>query len=122
MSGGSRRQVWLEVVVTGSLGQKIFSSGENEDGYLPKNTRRFIKIGVDKADSPVGLRFWRYIKIGQGTQIKSGETRNEVFHLPETIQYPSIVSTRVLYQVFAKSLTEKVKVALPNKNIPEADR
>jgi len=121
MPGGSRRQVWLEVIATDATGQQVFSSGVLDNGYLPKNTRRFVKTGVDKEDNPVGLRFWRYVKIGQDTRIKSGETRNEVFELPENINYPLTVSTRVLYQVFAKSLTEKVRKAFPEENIPEPE-
>ncbi len=121
MPGGARRQVWLEVIATDAKGVQVFSSGVMENGYLPKDARRFIKIGVDKDSKPVGLRFWRYVKIGQDTRLKSGETRAENFALPQNITYPLTVSTRVLYQVFAKGLTEKVRNAFPDENIPEPE-
>jgi len=119
MPGGARRQVWLEVIATDALGKRVFTSGVMNQGYIPKDARRFIKIGVDKDNKPVGLRFWRYVKIGQDTRIKSGQTRSEQFELPHDITYPLTVSTRVLYQVFAKGLTEQVRAAFPDETIPE---
>jgi hypothetical protein len=121
MPGGARRQVWLEVIATDSSGKEVFSSGVMNNGYIPKDARRFIKIGVDKDDKPVGLRFWRYVKLSQDTRIKSGQTRQESYELPSNIQYPLMVKTRVRYQVFAKGLTEKVRVAFPKENIPEPE-
>ncbi len=121
MPGGARRQVWLEVIATDADGLEVFTSGVMENGALPKDARRFIKVGVDKEGKPVGLRFWRYVKIGQDTRIKSGETREELFELPGNVTYPLTVSTRVLYQVFAKGLTEKVRQAFPNESIPEPE-
>ena len=121
MPGGARRQVWLEVIVTDKQGLQVYKSGVMKNGYIPKNAHRFIKIGVDKEGKPVGLRFWRYVKVGQDTRIKSGETRLERFDLPENMQYPITVSTRILYQVFAKGLTEKVRKAYPDENIPDPD-
>ncbi len=121
MPGGARRQVWLEVVATDASGQSIFESGVMNDGYIPKSARKFIKVSVDENDKPVGLRFWRYVKIGKDTRIKSGETRLEKFKLPAEIKYPVTISTRVLYQVFAKGLTEKVRAAFPEEKIPEPE-
>ena len=121
MPGGARRQVWLEVIATDASGKEVFSSGVMNNGYIPKDARRFIKIGVDKDDKPVGLRFWRYVKLSQDTRIKSGQTRQESYELPSNIQYPLTVKTRVLYQVFAKGLTEKVRAAFPKENIPEPE-
>jgi DNA-binding beta-propeller fold protein YncE len=121
MPGGARRQVWLEVIATDANGKEVFSSGVMNNGYIPKNARRFIKIGVDKDDKPVGLRFWRYVKLSQDTRIKSGQTRQESYQLPSNIQYPITVKTRVLYQVFAKALTEQVRNAFPEENIPEPE-
>ena len=121
MPGGSRRQVWLEVIATDANGKQVFSSGIMENGLVPADARRFIKIGVDANDQPVGVRFWRYVKIGQDTRIKSGETRQEVFQLPTEINYPITVSTRVLYQVFAKGLTDQVRAAFPQEQIPEPE-
>ncbi len=119
MPGGSRRQVWLEVIATDANQQTIFSSGKMQAGSIPENSRKFIKEGVDKNNKSVGLHFWRYVKIAKDTRIKSGETRSEVFSLPKQINYPLTISTRVLYQVFAKGLTEKVRKAFPNEHIPE---
>ncbi|GAA3922920.1 hypothetical protein GCM10022277_18550 [Litoribacillus peritrichatus] len=121
MPGGARRQVWLEVIATDAAGKRVFESGVMKNGVIPSGSRRFIKIGVDKEGVPVGLRFWRYVKIGQDTRIKSGQTREEVFELPEDIQYPLTVSTRVLYQVFAKKLTDQVRAAYPEESIPEPE-
>ncbi|MGF1902664.1 multiheme c-type cytochrome [Aliivibrio sifiae] len=121
MPGGARRQVWLEVIATDATGKNVFESGVMKDGFIPKDAHRFIKIGVDKDGKPVGLRFWRYVKIGQDTRIKSGETRQEHFELPTKVEYPITVSTRVLYQVFAKGLTNKVRAAYPDENIPEPE-
>ncbi|WP_064605199.1 multiheme c-type cytochrome [Photobacterium sp. J15] len=121
MPGGARRQVWLEVIATDANGQRVYSSGVMENGVIPKDSRKFIKVGVDKDGKPVGLRFWRYVKIGKDTRIKSGETRNEVFELPKDVEYPLTVSTRVLYQVFAKALTDKVRNAYPDENIPDPE-
>ncbi|PSV49942.1 cytochrome D1 domain-containing protein [Photobacterium indicum] len=121
MPGGARRQVWLEVIATDVNGKIVYTSGVMKDGYIPKDARKFIKVGVDKDGKPVGLRFWRYVKIGKDTRIKSGETRSERFELPQDIQYPITVSTRVLYQVFAKGLTEKVRNAYPDENIPDPE-
>lgn len=121
MPGGARRQVWLEVIATDVNGEIVYTSGVMKDGYIPKDARKFIKVGVDKDGKPVGLRFWRYVKIGKDTRIKSGETRSERFELPQDIQYPITVSTRVLYQVFAKGLTEKVRNAYPGENIPDPE-
>ena len=118
MPGGARRQVWLEVIATDANGKKVFESGVMKDGYIPKDARKFVKVGVDKEGKPVGQLFWRYVKIGKDTRIKSGQTRREVFELPTEVEYPLTVSTRVLYQVFAKALTEKVKKAFPEENIP----
>ncbi|WP_375749585.1 cytochrome D1 domain-containing protein [Vibrio sp. HN007] len=121
MPGGARRQVWLEVIATDASGKQVLTSGVMREGYIPKDARKFIKVGVDKNGKPVGQLFWRYVKIGKDTRIKSGETRNEVFELPQQIQYPLTVSTRVLYQVFAKGLTDKVRAAYPDENIPEPE-
>ncbi|WP_233353246.1 cytochrome D1 domain-containing protein [Photobacterium chitinilyticum] len=121
MPGGARRQVWLEVIATDVNGQQVYSSGVMKNGVIPKDAHKFIKIGVDKDGKPVGLRFWRYVKIGKDTRIKSGETRNEVFELPKNAEYPLTVSTRVLYQVFAKGLSDKVRRAYPDENIPEPE-
>ncbi|OLQ74923.1 hypothetical protein BIT28_13285 [Photobacterium proteolyticum] len=121
MPGGARRQVWVEVIATDANGQKVYTSGVMKDGVIPNDARKFVKVGVDKDGKPVGLRFWRYVKIGKDTRIKSGETRNEVFELPKDAKYPITVSTRVLYQVFAKALTEKVRNAYPQENIPDPE-
>lgn len=121
MPGGARRQVWLEVIATDASGREVYSSGVMEDGYIPKDARKFIKVGVDKNNNPVGMSFWRYVKIGKDTRLKSGQTRHEQFVLPEDINYPLTVSTRVLYQVFAKGLTEKVRKAYPQENIPDPE-
>ncbi len=121
MPGGARRQVWLEVIATDANGQQVYSSGVMKNGVIPKDAHKFIKVGVDKDGKPVGLRFWRYVKIGKDTRIKSGETRNEVFELPNNAEYPLTVSTRVLYQVFAKGLSDKVRRAYPDENIPEPE-
>ncbi|MGF1696195.1 hypothetical protein L4C54_11040 [Vibrio lamellibrachiae] len=121
MPGGARRQVWVELIVTDANDNVVFESGVMQDGVIPKDSRRFIKIGVDENGKPVGLRFWRYVKIGQDTRIKSGETRVEQFELPSDLDYPITVSTRVLYQVFAKGLTEKVRSAFPDEDIPEPE-
>ncbi len=121
MPGGARRQVWLEVMVDDADGKRVFESGVMKQGVIPKEARKFIKVGVDKSGKPVGMTFWRYEKIGKDTRIKSGETRNEVFDLPEGISYPIKVSTRVLYQVFAKGLSDKVHAAFPEENIPEPE-
>ncbi|SFD18277.1 multiheme c-type cytochrome [Pseudoalteromonas denitrificans] len=121
MPGGARRQVWLEIIATDNNGKQVFTSGVMQNGHIPKNARKFIKIGVDKNNKPVGLKFWRYFKIGKDTRLKSGETRSESFELPVNIQYPITVSTRVLYQVFAKDLTDKVRAAYPDEKIPEPE-
>lgn len=121
MPGGSRRQVWLEVIASDANGNIVFSSGVMQNGYIPEDARKFIKIGVDKEGAPVGVRFWRYVKISEDTRIKSGETRDEIFELPAIIQYPLTVSTRVLYQAFAKELTNKVRKAYPDENIPNPE-
>jgi hypothetical protein len=124
LPGGARRQVWLEVIVTDASGNRLYESGVMQDGYLPEDSRRFIKIGVDDAGNPVGLRFWRYVKIGQDTRIASGETRTEVFELPDSAVESKgeiTVSVRLLYQVFSKQLVSKVQAAFPNEDIPEAE-
>ncbi|WP_298439155.1 hypothetical protein [uncultured Ferrimonas sp.] len=121
MPGGARRQVWVEVIATDANGQQVLSSGVMTDGVIPKDARKFVKVGVDKAGVPVGLRFWRYEKIGKDTRIQSGETRLEHFQLPADLQYPLTVSTRVLYQVFAKGLSDKVRAAYPDEQIPEPE-
>lgn len=121
MPGGARRQVWLELTVTDANGQQVFSSGVMEDGYIPADARKFIKIGVDKNNKPVGLRFWRYDKIGKDTRIKSGQTRRESFTLPADSIYPLTVNARVLYQVFSRQLSEKVRRAFPEQNIEDSE-
>jgi len=121
MPGGSRRQVWLEVIATDATGKQVFTSGIMKEGYIPNDARMFIKKGVDKDNKSIGLRFWRYFKISKDTRIKSGDTRIEKFELPGKISYPITVSTRVLYQVFAKELTEQVRNTYPNENIPEPE-
>ena len=121
MPGGARRQVWVEVVVTDAAGKNVFESGVMKEGVIPKDARRFIKIGVDKSGKSVGLAFWRYAKIAVDTRIKSGQTRNEAFELPKNLSYPITVSTRILYQVFAKGLSDKVRNAFPDENIPEPE-
>ena len=121
MPGGSRRQVWLEVIVNDANGERVFESGVMTKGMVPKEARKFEKIGVDKNDEPVGLRFWRYFKIGKDTRIKSGETREEAFQLPENMTYPITVSSRVLYQVFGKELTQQVRAAYPDQRLPEPE-
>ncbi len=121
MPGGARRQVWLEVIGTDATGNRVFESGVMQDGYIPKDARKFVKVGVDKDGKPVGQLFWRYVKIGKDTRLKSGKTRNETFTLPDNVQYPLTVSTRVLYQVFAKALTQKVRTAFPQEHIPEPE-
>jgi DNA-binding beta-propeller fold protein YncE len=118
MPGGSRRQVWLEVIIKDKHGKTVYENGVIEDGYIPKDSRKFIKVGVDKEGEPVGLRFWRYVKIGKDTRIKSGETRTEIFELPEDIDYPIEASTRVLYQVFSKAMVEQIQSAYPDQKIP----
>jgi len=118
MPGGARRQVWLEVIVKDKQNKTVFESGVMKNGYIPKDSRKFIKVGVDKDNVPVGMRFWRYVRIGKDTRIKSGETRDESFELPEQVNYPVTVSTRVLYQVFAKGLVEKIQSANPEQSIP----
>ncbi len=119
MPGGSRRQVWLEVIATDKNGRLVFQSGVMKNGNIPDNARKFIKVRLDDNDKPVGLRFWQYTKIRKDTRIKSGETRSENFQLPADIEYPLTVSTRVLYQVFAKSLTDEVRLAFPDETIPD---
>lgn len=121
MPGGARRQVWLEVIATDASGARVFESGVMKDGYIPKDSRKFVKVGVDKNGKPVGQLFWRYVKIGKDTRIKSGQTRNEQFILPDNIDYPITIQTRVLYQVFAKALTEKVKAEFPDEIIPDPE-
>lgn len=121
MPGGARRQVWLEVIATDASGKQVFESGVMQEGYIPADARKFIKVGVDKEGKPVGQLFWRYVKIGKDTRIKSGETRTEAFELPADVRYPLTVSTRVLYQVFAKGLSDKVRLAFPEENIPEPE-
>ncbi|GLQ32475.1 multiheme c-type cytochrome [Litoribrevibacter albus] len=120
LPGGARRQVWLEVIATNEQGQTIFESGVMRDGYIPKDSRKFIKVGVDEDGKPVGLRFWRYVKIGKDTRIASGETRTERFKLPEH-QGEISVSVRLLYQVFSKQLVEKVRNAYPDETIPDVE-
>jgi len=121
MPGGARRQVWIEIIATDAYGKNIFQSGVMKNGFIPKDARKFIKIGVDKNGVPVGIRFWRYVKIDKDTRIKSGKTRLENFILPQKINYPLTVTTRILYQAFAKELTEKVRQSFPDKNIPEPE-
>ncbi len=121
MPGGARRQVWLEVVATDAHGKKVFESGVMKDGYIPKDSRKFIQVKVDKDGKPVGQLFWRYEKVGKDTRIQAGETRSEVFDFPENVVYPITVNTRVLYQVFAKALTEKVRKYTPDIEIPEPE-
>ncbi|MRI32799.1 hypothetical protein EOPP23_07355 [Endozoicomonas sp. OPT23] len=121
MPGGARRQVWLEIIATDANGKTVFESGVMKDGVIPKDSRKFIQIKVDKDGKPVGQRFWRYEKIGKDTRIQAGETRTETFELPKDIQYPVTVSTRMLYQVFAKALTEKVRKYAPDVEIPEPE-
>ena len=118
MPGGARRQVWLELVVNDKNGKTVYSNGVQENGFIPKDSHKFEKVGVDDQGKPVGLRFWRYTKIGKDTRIKSGQTRQEVYDLPELIDYPITVSTRALYQVFSKALSEKVQQAYPEQHIP----
>ncbi len=118
MPGGSRRQVWLELEVTDSQGQTVLQSGKMQNGVIPPNSRKFEKIAVDNSGSPVGLRFWRYTRIAKDTRIKSGATREEVFTLPQTLNYPIQVSARVLYQVFSQAATEQVQAAYPEQKIP----
>lgn len=120
LPGGARRQVWLEVIVTDEAGRRVFESGVMTEGYIPADSRKFIKIGVDEKGKPVGLRFWRYVKIGKDTRIASGETRTERFQLPE-YDGALTVSVRLLYQVFSKPLVEKVQAAFPEQDIPEAE-
>ncbi|MFC3153127.1 multiheme c-type cytochrome [Litoribrevibacter euphylliae] len=120
LPGGSRRQVWLEVIATDEQGQTLFESGVMRNGYIPKDSRKFIKIGVDEDGQPVGLRFWRYVKIGKDTRIASGETRVEHFSLPD-YSGELTVSVRLLYQVFSKQLVETVQAAFPDEDIPEVD-
>ena len=121
MPGGARRQVWLEIIATDAEGKRVFESGVMKEGFIPKEAHRFIKIGVDADGKSVGLKFWRYVKIGQDTRIKSGETRHEKYELPTEVTYPLTVSTRVLYQVFPKALSDKVRAAYPDENIPEPE-
>ncbi|WP_461535878.1 cytochrome D1 domain-containing protein [Spongorhabdus nitratireducens] len=121
MPGGARRQVWVEVIATDKNGNTVFESGVMKDGYVPADARKFIKARGDSHGMPVGQRFWRYEKITKDTRIQAGETRVETFDLPEKIEFPLTVSTRVLYQVFAKQLTEKVRKAIPDEDIPDPE-
>ncbi len=121
MPGGARRQVWLEVIATDANNKVVFESGVMKEGYIPADARKFIKSGADKHGIPVGQRFWRIDKIAKDTRIQADETRIETFNLPQELKYPLTIKTRVLYQVFSRQLTAKVRKAMPQQEIPESE-
>ncbi len=120
MPGGARRQVWIELTVTDANGRQILSSGHLENGYLPADSRVFVKKSGDKHGKPVGMLFWRVEKILKDTRISPDETRVESFDLPDDIQFPIKVEAKINYRTFSKSLTEKVQKAFPEQTIPYA--
>jgi YVTN family beta-propeller protein len=121
MPGGARRQVWIDLVVTDSKGVKQLVSGQLNEGYLPKESRVFVKKGAYKNGESVGLKFWRVEKILKDTRISPDETRVESFALPADISYPIKVVAKINYRSFSKALTNKVKSAFPEQDIPYAD-
>jgi len=118
--GGARRQVWLEVIITDSKGVERLVSGRLDKGYLPKDSRVFVKKSGYKHGEPVGLKFWRVEKILKDTRISPDETRVESFTLPADLSYPITAKVKVNYRAFPKGLTEKVQKAFPEQNVPFA--
>lgn len=118
--GGARRQVWLEVIVTDSKGQERVVSGRLDKGYLPKDSRVFVKKSGYMHGEPVGLKFWRVEKILKDTRISPDETRVESFTLPADLSYPITAKVKINYRAFPKGLTEKVQKRFPDKDVPIA--
>ncbi|GGK63513.1 cytochrome D1 domain-containing protein [Amphritea balenae] len=121
LPGGSRRQLWLEVKVTDASGRSVFENGIlSDDGRVPDDARKFHKVGADRHGKKVGLSFWRYEKLIEDTRIPADSSRDERYQLPQGLAYPLTVKTRLLFQAFSRQLTDKVRAAFPEENIPYA--
>lgn len=120
MPGGARRQVWIELSIIDSRGEERLVSGRLENGFLPKDSRVFVKKGGYKHGESVGLKFWRVEKILKDTRISPDETRIESFELPNDLSYPITVNAKINYRAFPKGLTQKVQARFPEQNVPKA--
>ena len=121
LPGGARRQLWLEVTVTDKNQQTVFTSGHlDQDNRVPKDARKFHKVGGDKHGNKVGLSFWRYEKMLKDTRIPANGSRDEHYLLPDNLAYPLNIKVRLLFKAFSKGLTDKVRAAFPKENIPYA--
>ncbi|OMH39110.1 cytochrome D1 domain-containing protein [Motiliproteus sp. MSK22-1] len=121
LPGGARRQLWLEVTVTDKNQQTVFTSGHlDPDNRVPKNARKFHKVSGDRHGNKVGLSFWRYEKMLKDTRIPADGSRDERYLLPDNLIYPLDVKVRLLFKAFSKGLTDKVRAAFPDENIPYA--
>ncbi|WP_421781362.1 YncE family protein [Kiloniella litopenaei] len=112
------RQIWLDLSVYSADGRVILESGKVDDkGFVDPNARFFRKVFGDKYGNPVGLRFWRYEKMLEDTKIPADGFRDEVFDLPDDIQFPIQANVKLMFRTYPQFVTNLVREqypALPN--------
>ncbi len=108
------RELWLDITVKDSNEKIVFSSGKlNKGGDIQKNSVIFNKVFGDKDGKPVGLFFWRYVKLLKDTRIPAGKRVVEKIPLQKDVQYPLHVNIKLNFRIYPQWVTNIVKVAYP---------
>jgi YVTN family beta-propeller protein len=108
------REFWLQITVRDRNDQVVFRSGMlDEQGEISPDTRVFMKVLGDAQGQPVGLKFWRYARLLSDTRIPADGHRDEVFELPEQLDYPLTIDSRLMYRVYPQWVTNAVRQSVP---------
>ena len=113
------RELWLDITVKDKDGQIFFSSGKLDDkGNIEPKSVIYNKIFGDKDGKPVGLFFWRYVKLLKDTRIPAGKRVEEKFLLLNDAKYPLDVEVKLNFRIYPQWVTDIVKVAYPSLTNP----
>lgn len=102
------RQMWLEIIVKGSNGKILYTSGKaDKKGYLPKNTILYHTVFGDGNGKPVE-NIAKAREILKDKRIKPGKTAVEKIILPASVSGKVTISVRLLYRIASQEAVDHV--------------
>ena len=120
------RELWLDITITDSKGEIVFSSGKlDKNGDLQADARPFMKVFGDIDGNPVGLLFWKYEKLLSDTRIPAKTRRVESYDLEKNLNYPLKATVKLNFRIYPQWVTSIVQKAfpeLPNPPVVELER
>jgi hypothetical protein len=102
------RIIWLEVIVTDSSGQVVYSSGHlDENNHVDPDATFFRVLFKDAAGNLTG-KSWRAVGIGYDRRIPANGMDSETYRisLPGNGEYQ--VSTRLMYRSFTQATLDEI--------------